>query len=152
MRKIGRGRRTGPGGLGPWTLLLAAGLLILAGAEPAAAREALPASPGDHALVRALAAGEDPDRWEELSPGEKRRLKQRYREYRSMPPEERRVLRDRMDRLNRMPESDRRLYQRRFRQWQRLEPAERRRILDNFQRWETLSPEERERIRRRFRD
>jgi hypothetical protein len=91
------------------------------------------------------------NRYESLSPEEKARLRERYRQWESLPPEKQQDLRRRMDRLKELPPGDRELLRKRHEQWQELPPQERQRIRDKLRRWNELSPEEQERLRQRFR-
>jgi hypothetical protein len=91
------------------------------------------------------------DRYNRLSPEEKNMLKERYREWESLPKQERQKLRHRMNRYKRLPPKDRERYQHRYHQWQKLTPDERYRIREKLQKWNRLSPEEKEQIRQRFR-
>lgn len=91
------------------------------------------------------------DRYNRLSPEEKNRLNERYREWESMPEQERQRLRHRMKKYRRLHPKDRERYQHRYQQWQKLSPEERYRIREKLQEWDRLSPDEKEQIRQRFR-
>lgn len=71
--------------------------------------------------------------WENLTPEQKERLRQRWQYYRSLPPREQQLLRNRYEELKRLPPEDQRL------------------IRERIKRWEELTPEEQEFIRRKFR-
>lgn len=91
--------------------------------------------------------------WEDfqnLTPEEKARIRQKQREWESLPPERREMLRRRMEQLKQLPLQDRELFRRRFNQWQELSPQERRGIRNNLDKWDRLSPREQEKIRRKF--
>ncbi|MFO7739063.1 MAG: DUF3106 domain-containing protein [Desulfatiglandaceae bacterium] len=88
--------------------------------------------------------------FENLTPEEKARIRQKQREWESLPPERKEMLRQRMEQLNRLPSQDRELFRRRFNQWQELSPQERRGIRKNLEKWDGLSPREQENIRRKF--
>ena len=72
--------------------------------------------------------------WQDLSPNEQEKLRQRYREWQSLPPQKRKH------------------YKQLFRQWQHLSPKERQQLQKDLNNWENLSPRQRDSIRRRFRN
>ena len=96
-------------------------------------------------------AEENRDRYDNLSPEDKARLRNRYREWESLPPEKQQDMRRRMEKWKELPQEDRELLRRRHEQWQELPPQERQRLREKLDRWNELSPEEQERIRQRFR-
>ena len=87
-----------------------------------------------------------------LSPAERDRMKQKYQEWQSLPPEEKEMLRHRWDQWNKLSPREKELYRQRYRQWQQMSPEERRRLQQDLNRWDSLSPHERDAIRRRFRE
>jgi len=91
------------------------------------------------------------DRYNRLSPEQKNKLDERYREWESLPEQERQRLRHRMKKYKQLPPKERERYQHRYRQWQKLSPDERYMIREKLQKWERLSPDEKEQIRQRFR-
>jgi hypothetical protein len=109
-------------------------------------------------IVR-ISSGKDrqppaPENWSQdgrLSPEEKARLRNRYRQWQSLPPERQQDLRRRMERWKELPPADRELLRRRYQQWQQFPPEERQRMRDRLHRWNELPPDEQERIRQRFR-
>ena len=88
--------------------------------------------------------------YQNLTPEEKARIRQKQMEWESLPPERKKMLRQRMEQLKRLPPQDRDLFHQRFNQWQELSPRERRGIRKNLERWDGLSPREQEKIRRKF--
>jgi hypothetical protein len=95
-----------------------------------------------------------PENWDQnrrLSPEEKARLGNQYRQWQSLPPERRQDLRRRMERWKELPPGDRDLLRRRYQQWRQLPPEEQQRMRERLNRWNQLPPEEQERIRQRFR-
>jgi len=91
------------------------------------------------------------DRYQSLTPEQKARLGERYRQWESLPPEKQQDLRQRMDRFKELPPDDRELLRKRHEQWQELPPQDRQSIRDQLRRWNQLSPEEQERLRQQFR-
>jgi Protein of unknown function (DUF3106) len=96
-------------------------------------------------------AAENGDHYDSLSPQERARLRERYRQWESLPPEKQQDLRRRMDRFKELPPDERELLRKRHEQWQELPPQERQSIRDQLRRWNQLSPEEQERLRQQFR-
>jgi len=95
-----------------------------------------------------------PETWEQdrnLSPEEKGRLTNQYRQWESLPPARQQDLRRRMERWKELPPADRELLRRRYQQWQQLPPEERQRMRERLRRWNELPPDEQERFRQRFR-
>jgi hypothetical protein len=89
-------------------------------------------------------------KWQNLSPEERKKVRKRYKEWQSLPREEKQIIRQRMNELNNMPPQKRRLYKQLFRQWQHLPPKERKQIQNDLDNWENLSPQQQNSIRRRF--
>lgn len=91
-------------------------------------------------------------RWQDLSPEEKEKMRRKYQEWKSLPPEEKQIIRQRMHQLKRMPPQQRNLYQQLFQQWQHISPDERKQLQKDLDNWERLTPQQQESIRRRFTD
>jgi hypothetical protein len=72
-------------------------------------------------------------RWQQLPPEEKERLRERYREYQQLPPEQQQRLRQNLERFRKM------------------DPQQQTQLLERFRRWQQFSPERRENLRRMFR-
>ena len=89
--------------------------------------------------------------YKKLSPEEKKMLKRKYQQWRSMPEERQQLLRQRMEKWKRLPSEDRELMQERFQQWQKLPPEERERTREKLREWNALPPEEKEQILQKFR-
>ncbi len=90
--------------------------------------------------------------WQDLSPQEQEKMRQKYREWQSLSPEEKQTIRQRMNRLNQMPSQQRNLYKQLFRQWQHLPPDERKQLQKDLDNWEHLSPRQQDSIRHRFKN
>jgi hypothetical protein len=88
--------------------------------------------------------------YKKLSPEERKMLKRKYRQWRSMPEERQQILRRRMEKWKQLPPEERERMQQRFHQWQKLPPEERERTREKLRKWNALPPEEKERIRQRF--
>jgi len=89
--------------------------------------------------------------YKKLSPEEKKMLKRKYQQWRSMPEERQQLLRQRMKKWKQLPSEERELMQDRFQQWQQLPPEERERTREKLRQWNALPPEEKERILKKFR-
>ena len=85
-----------------------------------------------------------------LSPAERDRMKQKYQEWQTLPPEEKEKLRRRWQQWNKLSPREQQLYRQRYQQWQQMSPEDRRRLQQDLNRWDSLSPQERNAIRRRF--
>jgi len=90
-------------------------------------------------------------RYDRLSPEEKRMLKQRYREWESLPEEKQQMLRRRMKKYEQLPPQERERFRERYRQLKELPPDERHMIREKLRKWDRLPPQEQEQIRQRFR-
>jgi hypothetical protein len=108
----------------------------------------IPISNGKY-LPRSASEGGGQD--ENLSPEEKARLRNKYRQWESLPPAKQEDLRRRMERWKQLPPGDQELLRKRYQQWQQFSPEERQRIRDKLNRWNELPPDEQERVRRQFR-
>lgn len=89
--------------------------------------------------------------YKKLSPEEKKMLKRKYQQWRSMPEERQQILRQRMEKWKQLPSEERELMQERFQQWQKLPPEERERTREKLREWNALPPEEKEQILQKFR-
>lgn len=86
-----------------------------------------------------------------LSPEDKARLSNKYRQWESLTPAKQEDLRRRMERWKELAPGDRELLRKRYQQWQQISPEERQGIKDKLNRWNELPPDEQERVRQRFR-
>jgi hypothetical protein len=89
-------------------------------------------------------------KWKDLSPEEKKQLRQKYNEWQSLSPEEKEKIRRRMQRLKKMSPREREAYQQLHQKWRHLPPDERRQLEKELDNWENLSPRQQEAIRHRF--
>jgi len=134
-----------------WTAVCLIGCaLFFAPAERAAAGSYHAAGNVRPSVLLSRDGGGNLERYKNLPPDERQRLKQKLRQWQSLSPEEQKQMRRKMNQLNRMPPEGRRLYQKRFNQWQRLSPAEQERLRRQMQNWDNLSGEEKKEIRGRF--
>lgn len=101
-------------------------------------------------ILLAKEGGKKRDRYENLPPEEKARLKKNLRQWQSLSPEEQQRMRKKMDQLNQKPPEAQKLYQKRFKQWQQLSPQEQERLKRQLNNWDNLSREEKAAIRGRF--
>ena len=83
---------------------------------------------------RQLQLANGAERWVDMSPEQRERAQQRFKEWRNLTDAQRDQIRDR------------------YRDFQNLPPEQKRRIRNNFQRFKDMSPERRQRLRERFRD
>jgi len=88
--------------------------------------------------------------YQELTPDDKNRLRDRSQKWQSLPPEQQKEMRRRMERYRELPPQDQERYQERYKQWQSLPPEDRDRIRDRLRQWDSLSPQEKEDVRQRF--
>lgn len=70
------------------------------------------------------------NRWQKLSPMQRKELKERYRQFQELPPAEQKKLRKRYERF------------------QELSPEKKQRMLEHHQRLQKLSPDQREELKR----
>ncbi|UCG11390.1 MAG: DUF3106 domain-containing protein [Deltaproteobacteria bacterium] len=96
--------------------------------------------------------GKRQSNYQNLSPGEKDKLKNKYQRWESLPPEKRQQLRRRMERWKGLSAEERQLFRRRYEQWREISPEERQNIKRQLEMWDKLTPQEREKIRQRFRN
>jgi hypothetical protein len=89
--------------------------------------------------------------FDNLSPAERDRMRQKYQEWQTLPPEQKEMMRKRWQQWNKLSPQDQQLYRQRYQQWQQMSPEDRRRLQQDLNRWDSLSPQERDAIRRRFR-
>lgn len=90
------------------------------------------------------------NKWQDLPPDEKEKLRRKYKEWQSLSPEEKDKMRRRMDRLNNMSPREREVYRQLHKKWRHLPPDERQQLQKELDNWENLSPQQQEAIRRRF--
>ncbi|GBC62865.1 hypothetical protein DENIS_3849 [Desulfonema ishimotonii] len=90
------------------------------------------------------------EKYQNLSPDEKARLRKKLREWESLPPEKQKALRRKMEQLKKMPPEARRIYRQRFEQWQKLPPSEQNALRKKLENWDRLSPKEKKAVRHRF--
>jgi hypothetical protein len=96
---------------------------------------------------------QDFKKWQELSPEEKEKMREKYQEWESLPPDQKQIFRQRMNQLDNMPPQQRKMYQQLFQQWQHnLSPGERKQLQRDLDNWEQLSPQQKESIRNRFKN
>ena len=90
------------------------------------------------------------EKWQDLSPEKKEKLRRKYKKWQSLSPEEKEKMRRRMNRLKRMSPEERKSYRQLHKKWRHLPPDERQQLQKELDSWENLSPRQQEAIRRRF--
>ena len=88
--------------------------------------------------------------YQNLSPSEKERLKQKYRKWESYPPDKREKIRRNKQRWEQMSPDQRKTYRDLKDRYRNMNPNERRDIQRKLRNWNNLSPQERENLKRRF--
>lgn len=73
-----------------------------------------------------------PERWRQLTPGEKERVWQNYERWRALPPKEKEHLEEEWDRWRSLPQDRRDELIRRFDELRRLSPEEERKLRDRL--------------------
>lgn len=90
----------------------------------------------------------DRGRWQQMSPEQRKELKQRYRQFQQLPPEEQQKLRQRYERFRELsPEKKQRMLER-HKRLQQLTPQQRQELHREWQRIKQLPPEQRSQQRR----
>jgi hypothetical protein len=79
-------------------------------------------------------------RWEQLSPDERQRLRQQYERWQDLSAAERQELSKRYRQLEALPRAEQEALRRRFEAWLRLSPQERERMQGRLKYWRRLSP------------
>lgn len=134
--------------LGLLALLLMAGLAW--GQNPAWAKR-YQKDPASDTVIEESRRTNGGKRWQELSPEQRKKLKQRYRQFQKLPPEEQQKLRQRYERFRDLsPEKKQRMLER-HRRLQQLTPQQRERLQQDWQRIQKLPPEERRQLRKELR-
>ena len=93
----------------------------------------------------------DFDRWQKMSPAEKRALRERYRQRKNMPSNEQDELQKNFDNWRRLDPEEKAAARKNFRRWQNMSPEQRERLKQRWQEYRRLSPERRAEMKRRFR-
>ena len=132
---------------------LAAGLILLVGYGPLWAHDTRPHHESVSTLtMEGLGApfaaheflAKKNKKWKDLSPEEKKQLREKYKEWQSLSPEEKEKIRRRMKRLKNMSPREREAYQELYQKWRDLPPNERRQLQKELDNWENLSPRQQE--------
>lgn len=90
------------------------------------------------------------NRWQKLSPGQRKELKQRYRQFRELPPAEQQKLRKRYERFQELSPEKKQRMQERHQRLQQLTPGQREELKRELQRIKKLSPEDRHQQRQKL--
>lgn len=92
------------------------------------------------------------EKWQNLSPQERERLRERHKILKNMTSQQRKALRENLEKFKQLPPEKQEMI---IEHWQRvknLPPEERKAIFKNYRKWQNLSPKEREILRQRYRD
>jgi len=136
--------------LGLLVLLLVAALAW--GPEPAWAKRYHEGPAGGNRVEEnAATATAERGRWQQMSPEQRKELKQRYRQFQQLPPDEQQKLRQRYERFRELsPEKKQRMLER-HKRLQQLTPQQRQELHREWQRIKQLPPEQRSQQRRLLR-
>ncbi len=88
------------------------------------------------------------NRWQKLTPKERKELKQRYRQFQELSPAEQQKLRKRYERFQELSPEKKRRMQERHQRLQKMTPKQREELKRELQRIKKLPPEERSQQRR----
>lgn len=77
-------------------------------------------------------------------------FQQRYEHWQNLSPAEKKKLRNRMNQYKKMSPQDKEQYQQKLQQWKKLSPSEREEIQQALKQWHNLSPAQKEALRRRL--
>ena len=129
------------------SLLLLAGLAL--GQETAWAKRHYDQKTGGQRTENGAGATKG-NRWQQLSPDQRRELQQRYRQFQEMPAAEQQKLRQRYDRFREMsPEKKQRMLER-HRKFQQLTPEQREELHQEWQRIKKLPEKDRRQQRQKL--
>jgi hypothetical protein len=104
---------------------------------------------GRQRVVAGKDATED-NRWQKLTPGQRKELKQRYRQFQELPPAEQEKLRKRYERYQELSPEKKRRMQERHQRLQKMTPKQREELKRELQRIKQLSPEDRHQQRQKL--
>ena len=76
-------------------------------------------------------------------------LERRMQHWQQLSPQERQRIRERNERLEQLSPEQRDKLRRNYQRWQRLAPEQRQRLRQRFERYQELSPEQRKQLRER---
>ena len=123
------------------TIGVAALALAAAGwAQPVPGRRPGPDARGPRAAARRRLI----ERWNQMTPAERRRALEK------LPPERRRAIEERLERFRNMPPGERQQLQRRLERFNELPPGSQEAARRLYQRFATLAPERRRSLRQEF--
>ncbi len=89
-------------------------------------------------------------KWDQLSPGQKKRYKERLRRWRAMSPEEKARMRRNLHKFQKLSPKEKQFIRRNWARFKRLPPYKQRVIRKKYQRWRRMPPEKRRRIKQRW--
>ncbi len=90
-------------------------------------------------------------RWQNLSPEQKRQYRQRLNRWKQLTPEQKARIKARHDRFKNLPPEQQQRIRNNWRRYQQLDASERRAVREKYKRWQNLSEEQKQRIRERRR-
>src|SRR3990167_222615 len=106
----------------------------LAQDEPQATQQEATAAEIDKALT---------EKWKNLPPQEKERLKEKYKTLKEMTPQERQALKENLKRFKGLPQQKQEMLKQK---WQKISPEERQNLRQKYKRLHEMTPQERERF------
>ncbi len=85
-------------------------------------------------------------RWQSLTPDQRKELLEHYNQFKSLTPEQRADLRKRWSEFQSLPPADRTRILNAYHHFKSLSPEKQARIRANWKRWQSLTPEERQKL------
>lgn len=131
-----------------FVLCLIAGLgqgLALAQGEEPLAEDSQPVEPAKAKVDQASF-----EKWKNLNPEEREKLKKRYGLLKNMPVQERQALNENLKRFKNLPQEKQERLRRNWHRINNLSTEERQEFLKNHKKWQGLPPDKREILRHRY--
>ncbi len=86
------------------------------------------------------------ERWRKLSPKQREKLRERYRDFKKLPAQDQARVRKNFERWQKLSPEQRRAARGQYKRWQELPPEKRDKLRE---RWRSLTPEQRKELRKR---
>jgi len=144
---------TASGGMPGRTLGAALVVLVLCLASPCVAADAQNRGGNPEGIQKTRPGEITPDRlerWRQMTPEERERVRERYRRWKELPPEQQERILERRRRWRELPESERNYLRERREIYRNAWPEEKAVINKFFRRWRELPPERRQALKRKF--
>jgi hypothetical protein len=85
-------------------------------------------------------------RWKQLTPEQKATIKNRYEHFKNLPPEKQTRVRENWRRYKRLDEGQRRVIRQKYQRWKNLSEAQKQQIRERRRRYKKMTPEQRRRL------